>query len=135
MKHAFWTYATGLERGPYVKEYLDVEKLNWKTFSGKTFDIFQGVTVHHVPGHTAGSIAIELELENSGCVVITGDAFHVKENWEQGIHPGTLTTDFNAWHRSRTYLRTLVNRKKGSVVLGHEPAYFNSFKLSPEFTD
>lgn len=135
LKHAFWSYATGFGRGGYVKDYLDVEKLNWKTFSGNTFDLFKGVTLHHVPGHTIGGVALELNMINEGCVVITGDAFHVRENYEHGIHPGLLTTDLSAWHRSRTYLRALVQRKQGKVVLGHDLDYFKSLKTSPEYTE
>ncbi|KAJ8097117.1 metallo-beta-lactamase superfamily protein [Lipomyces tetrasporus] len=135
LKNAFWTCATGMEQGTYVKDYLVVDRLNWKTFSEQTFEIYRGVTLHHCPGHTAGSIAMELELEQTGSVVITGDVFHVKENYEQGIHPGTLTRDFNDWHRSRTYIRSLVQRKKAKVVLGHEASYFHALKASPEYTE
>jgi glyoxylase-like metal-dependent hydrolase (beta-lactamase superfamily II) len=117
LKHAFWSYATGFGRGPYVKDYLDVEKLNWKIFSGQMFELYQGVTLHHIPGHTIGGVAMELDLARTGCVVITGDAFHIGENYDQGIHPGILTTDLNAWYRSRTYIRALVQRKQGKVVL------------------
>jgi len=135
LKHAFWSFATGFGRGPYVKDYLDVEKLNWKTFSGEAFELYQGVTLHHVPGHTIGGVAMELDLARTGCVVITGDAFHIGENYVHGIHPGTLTTDLNAWHRSRTYIRALVQRKQGKVVLGHDPAYFHALEASPGFTE
>ena len=135
LKHAFWTYATGLERGGYGKHYLTLDQLNWKTFSGKVFQPYQGITLHHTPGHTVGSIVMELEMEKSGCVVITGDAFHVKENWEKGIHPGGLTTQLYDWHKSREFLRALIQRKHGRVVLGHEPAYFKALKQSPEYEE
>lgn len=135
LKTAFWTCATGMEQGTYLKDYLDIGRLRWKTFSGQVFEIYRGVTLHHCPGHTAGSIAMELDFEKTGSVVLTGDAFHVKENYEQGIHPGTLTRDFNEWHRSRNYLRNLVQRKQAKVVLGHELSYFNAFEASPEYTD
>ncbi|OJI91458.1 hypothetical protein ASPTUDRAFT_309751 [Aspergillus tubingensis CBS 134.48] len=130
-KNAFWTFATGIERGTYLSDYLDVTRLNWKTFSGQTFELFQGITMHHCAGHTAGSVAMELSLEQTGTVVLTGDMFHVWENYEQGLPPGTLTRDFNAWHRCREYIRNLVARKKAKVVLGHELGYFNAFGPGP----
>ena len=77
---------------------------------------------------------MELDLEETGCVMLTGDLFHVKENYEEGVPTGTLTRDFNAWHRSRNYIRNLVQRKDAMVVLGHEPSYFHAFKASPEYT-
>ncbi|KAH7396069.1 metallo-beta-lactamase superfamily protein [Cadophora sp. MPI-SDFR-AT-0126] len=135
LKHAFWSCATGLEQGTYVKDYIVVDRLKWKTFLSQTFEIYPGITLHHCPGHTVGSIAMEIDLQQTGSVVITGDAFHVKENWEQGIHPGTLTRDFNQWHRSRNYLRSLVQRKQAKVILGHDPLYFYGMKVSPEYMD
>lgn len=85
------------------------------------------MTLHHSPGYTPGSIAIGLSLEKIGSVVLIGDAFHVKENYEQEIQPGTLKRNFNDWHRSGTYLRSLVQRKQAKVGLGHEPSYLNTF--------
>lgn len=75
VKHAFWSPATGFGLGVYVKEYLGVAQLNWKTFSGQVFDIYQGITLYHTPGHTAGRIVMELEMENAGSVIITGMQF------------------------------------------------------------
>jgi hypothetical protein len=78
---------------------------------------------------------MELNLEKTGFVVLTRDAFHVKESYEQGIHPGTLTSYFNDWHCSRTYLRSLLQRTRAKVVLGHEPSYFNTLNANPRYTD
>ena len=78
---------------------------------------------------------MEVALEKTGSVVLTGDAFHVKENYELGIPPGTLTRDWNQWHRSRYYIRNLVQRKQARVVLGHEPSYFHALKGSPEYSE
>ncbi|KAL5332599.1 beta-lactamase-like protein [Aspergillus crustosus] len=119
---------TGIEKGTYQPDYLVVDRLNWKTFSGATCELFQGVTLHHCSGHTPGGVVMEIQLNHTGTVVLTGDAFHVAENYELGIPPGAITRDFNAWHRSRQYIRNLVQSKKAKVVLGHEPAYFKALK-------
>ena len=78
---------------------------------------------------------MELQLEKTGTFVIRGDAFHVKENYEQGIHPGALTRDLNDWHRSRNFIRNLVQRKQAKIVLGYELSYFNNLKISPEYSE
>ncbi|KAB8228661.1 uncharacterized protein BDW43DRAFT_303745 [Aspergillus alliaceus] len=87
LKNAFWTDATGPERATYLKDCLLV--------------IFRGISFHRYPSHTVGSIAMELKLEKTGLVVLTGDAFH--------------------WHRSREYIRTLVERKQATVMTLHIP--------------
>ncbi|KAF5855787.1 hypothetical protein ETB97_008448 [Aspergillus alliaceus] len=121
LKNAFWTDATGPERATYLKDCLLVVQFKWKAFQGQPFEIFRGISFHRYPSHTVGSIAMELKLEKTGLVVLTGDAFHVKENYEGGIHPGTLTRAFNEWHRSREYIRTLVERKQATVMTLHIP--------------
>lgn len=67
---------------------------------------------------------MEIDLENEGTVVLTGDMFHVKENYEGGRPQGPLMRDFNEWHWSRLYVRNLVTRTGARVVLGHDLDYF-----------
>jgi glyoxylase-like metal-dependent hydrolase (beta-lactamase superfamily II) len=73
-----------MEKALYVRQYLVLDRLNWKTFSQNSFQIWQGITLHRRPGHTDGSVVMELELPVRGTVVLTGDLFHVKENYEDG---------------------------------------------------
>lgn len=133
LKNAFWTTATGIEQGTYRPHYLMVDRFNWKTCSGTTFELFPGFNLHRCPGHTPGGIVVDLDLEETGCVILTGDMFHIAENYELGIPPGVLTRDFNAWHRSRQYIQNLVQKKKAKVVLGHDVAYFRALKANPGF--
>lgn len=135
LKNAFWACATGIDGILYLPEYLQLKRLNWKTFNTDSFEIWRGVTLHRCSGHTEGSIAMELELPITGTVVMTGDMFHVKENYEQGWPHGSLMRDFNQWHRSRTFLRQLVARKKAKVLLGHDPDYFIAFPQSPLYQE
>lgn len=132
-KNAFWSCATGIEPTLYVPHYLRVDALKWRTFSQQTFSPWSGITLHRCPGHTDGSLVMELDLEEEGTVVLTGDLFHVKENYEDGRPQGPLMRDFNEWHRSRLYVRNLVMRTTARVVLGHDLDYFGKFKRSPEF--
>ncbi|KAJ5819232.1 hypothetical protein N7474_004823 [Penicillium riverlandense] len=133
LKYAFWACATGIDRNLYVPHYLQPDRFNWKTFNRETFEIWSGITLHHTPGHTPGSITMELMLQESGSVVMTGDLFHVKENWEDGRPQGSLMRDYAAWHRSWDYVKHLVNIKKGRILLGHEQSYFKGFPLSPKY--
>ena len=45
--------ATGADVGVYLEHYLKLG-LNWKTFDERTMDFCQGITLHHLPGHTDG---------------------------------------------------------------------------------
>lgn len=135
LKNAFWASATGYDSGLFRPDYLRAEVLNWKTVSEKVVELWQGVTVHMCPGHTEGFLVIELRFPVSGTVVLTGDLFHVKENYEDGRPQGFLMRDYNTWHRSRDYVKRLVQQTDAKVCLGHERSYFDKFEKSPKILE
>lgn len=61
LRSAFWSVATGADVGVYLKHYLDLD-LNWKTFDDRTIDFCQGITLHHLPGHTDGELVFSFQL-------------------------------------------------------------------------
>jgi glyoxylase-like metal-dependent hydrolase (beta-lactamase superfamily II) len=119
----------------FVPHYLVPDKLNWKTFNRQSFDIWPGITLHHVPGHTCGSIMMELTMQKTGTVLLTGDLFHVTENFEGVPQSGSLIRDYTAWYRSSEWARHLAKMKKAKVVLGHEGSFFKAFPASPGFIE
>lgn len=136
LKYAFWSCATGIDRSFYVPHYLVPDALNWKTFNAPTLTIFRGITLHHAPGHTCGSVMMELALEKTGALLLTGDLFHVRENWEDGTpQAGALIRDYSAWCRSVQFARALARGKGAKVVLGHEPQYFHALPASPAYLE
>jgi len=135
LKNAFWAYSTKIDQGLYRPHYLLPDNFKWKTFSEPIFEIWQGITLHLVPGHTDGSIMMELELEKQGTVLLTGDLFHVKENYEDGRCQGVIMRDYNEWFRSRSLVQALVRKKRAKVLLGHEVSYFEKFAVSPKYTE
>jgi glyoxylase-like metal-dependent hydrolase (beta-lactamase superfamily II) len=91
LRSAFWSVATGADVGVYLQHYMDVRniktpkseyslKLNWKTFDERTMDFCQGITLHHLPGHTDGLVGMQLNLLNSGTFFFISDHCHVIEN-------------------------------------------------------
>lgn len=99
LRSAFWSVATGADVGVYLQHYLKLD-LNWKTFDDRSIDFCQGITLHHLPGHTDGKlskmkfasikanhedsaiglIGMQLNLPNSGTFFFISDHCHVIEN-------------------------------------------------------
>src|SRR3546814_5252075 len=52
-------------------------------------DVFGDGTVKilHANGHTAGHQVLQVKLANSGTVILSGDLFHTRENFEQNRMP------------------------------------------------
>ncbi|KAE8337986.1 hypothetical protein BDV24DRAFT_166687 [Aspergillus arachidicola] len=135
LKNAFWSAATGIDSGLFLPDYLRADLLNWKTFSEQIVTLWSGVTLHRCPGHTEGSLVLELMFQSSGTLILTGDLFHVKENYEEGRPTGFLMRDYCEWFRSRDYVRRLVQRTNAKVCLGHERSYFDMFEKSPKYLE
>jgi glyoxylase-like metal-dependent hydrolase (beta-lactamase superfamily II) len=105
LRSAFWSVATGADVGVYLQHYMNVRfrdpgadlrsftninfqlSLNWKTFDERTMDFCQGITLHHLPGHTDGLIGMQLNLLNSGTFFFISDHCHVIENVSCGFFP------------------------------------------------
>ena len=63
LRSAFWSVATGADVGVYLLHYLKLD-LNWKTFDERTMDFCQGITLHHLPGHTDGLSPLPFLIES-----------------------------------------------------------------------
>ncbi|KAK5123374.1 hypothetical protein LTR85_002806 [Meristemomyces frigidus] len=109
--------------GVYLKHYLKLD-LNWKTFDERTMDFCQGITLHHLPGHTDGLIGMQINLPDSGTFLFISDHCHVIENWRDGIPQGWLARDHPAWFRSTQRLKQLVRQTRGRVIPGHDEETF-----------
>lgn len=129
LRSAFWSVATGADVGVYLEHYLKLG-LNWKTFDERTFDFCQGITLHHLPGHTDGLIGMQINLPDSGTFFFISDHCHVIENWRDGIPQGWLARDHPAWFRSTQRLKQLERTTRGRVIPGHDEETF--LKLQKE---
>ncbi|KAJ5080812.1 beta-lactamase-like protein [Penicillium angulare] len=127
-KHACWAIATGADLGVYLGHYMLLEKLNWSTFTESTLDLFQGITLHHAPGHTPGLCMMQVNLEKDGTFIWTTDQFHVAENYELGHPHGGLARDHNAWYRSLNLVRRLQRLYNARLIYGHDKGVFNTLK-------
>ncbi|KAH8595054.1 metallo-beta-lactamase superfamily protein [Bisporella sp. PMI_857] len=125
-KHACWAIGTGMDLGVYLAGYMDLENLNWKTFNEATLDLFQGITIHHCPGHTPGLCAMQVNLEKDGTFIFTTDQFHITENYEAGEPQGWLARDHNAWFRSYQLIQRLQRVFNARLVFGHDKEVFES---------
>lgn len=61
-------------------EVCEIQRRNWKTFDERSFDFCQGITLHHLPGHTDGLVGMQINLPDSGTIFFISDHCHVIEN-------------------------------------------------------
>ncbi|MER6689475.1 N-acyl homoserine lactonase family protein [Streptomyces minutiscleroticus] len=99
-------------------------------------DVFGDGTVRilRAPGHTPGSAMLLVRLPNSGPVLLSGDVFHTRENYEKDLVPGVNTSRAESLASSRRF-RSIVANTNARVVIQHDPEDFASLPAFPEYLD
>jgi len=134
LKNAFYSVATGYDLGVYLPHYLTFD-LNWQAWSGSTFDIAQGITLRHMPGHTPGLAIMQVNLINTGTWIVTTDMYLVKENFEDNLPLGFLARDHNPWCHSNQQIHSLQKRTKGKMLFGHCADTLEQYQFAPHAYD
>ncbi|KAL1890767.1 hypothetical protein Sste5346_008092 [Sporothrix stenoceras] len=126
-KHACWAVATGADLGVYLSHYMILDRLKWQTFNDAHLDIYQGITLHHSPGHTPGLVIMQVNLAKDGTFIWTTDQFHISENYELAHPHGGLARDHNAWFNSLTMIKRLQRLFDAKLVFGHDMDVYSSY--------
>ena len=123
-----WAFAEG-KKPPFKKERP------MKLLDGD-LDVFGdgSVTILSTPGHTPGHQSLLVHLPKTGWVVLTGDAAHFKDNWDNDRVP-SLNTSADQTHASHAKLAKVVADKKAQLWINHDLPTFDSLKHSPQFYD
>ena len=100
------------------------------------FDVFGdgSAILISTPGHTPGHQSLLVHLGNTGWVVLTGDAAHFKDNWDNDRVP-SINTSAEQTHASHALLAKIIAEKKAALWINHDLPTFDSLKHSPEFYD
>jgi glyoxylase-like metal-dependent hydrolase (beta-lactamase superfamily II) len=123
-----WAFAPGKD-APFKKDRP------MKELSGD-LDVFGdgSVTVLSTPGHTPGHQSLLVHLGNTGWIVLTGDAAHFKDNWDNDRVP-SMNTSADQTHASHARLAQIVADKKAQLWINHDLPTFEKQKHSPQFYD
>jgi glyoxylase-like metal-dependent hydrolase (beta-lactamase superfamily II) len=134
LREQYYAIATKEDIGAYVPNDLHWQ-LNWQAISRDEIELFDGLTLRHMPGHTPGSLTLQVDLTNSGTFLFTGDLFHVKDLFEEGLPQGWLNRNSQDWWNSVRWMRHLQKRYHGTMVYGHDATVLEELKATAEFFD
>jgi len=119
LRNGFYAVATGEDFGAYLPHYLDFS-FNWQPLDGDEIELFEGFTLHRLPGHTPALLGVRLDLANAGTFVLTSDQFHLRDNFAEPRPLGWLLRDHAAWWRSYRKVKTIAGRTGATLVFGHD---------------
>jgi N-acyl homoserine lactone hydrolase len=124
--------------GAYIKADYQKPGVPWalleETEDG--YDVFGDGTIRcwRSPGHAPGHQSFEIKLANSGTFLLTVDAAYTTDHWEEKALPGFLASAVDAV-RSVRKLHHIARRSDATVVTGHDPDAWPTFKHAPESYD
>jgi N-acyl homoserine lactone hydrolase len=120
--------------GGYIKSDYVKPNVPWTLLeeSEDGYDLFGDGTIRcwRTPGHAPGHQSFEVTLPNSGAMLLTVDAAYTTDHWEERALPGFLASAVDAV-RSVRKLHHIARRGDATVVTGHDPEAWPSFKQSP----
>lgn len=92
------------------------------------------LTILSTPGHTPGHQSLLVKLPKTGAVVLSGDAVHFKDNWENRRVPVNNVSKDQSLASMQKIADTLT-KEKAQLWINHDKAQRDSQKMAPEFYD
>ena len=114
--------------GPRFKPELLVTKLEGD------YDVFAdgSVTIIATPGHTPGHQSLLVKLPKTGAVLLSGDAVHFKDNWDNRRVPD-INSNKEQTGASMQRMADIMAREKAQLWINHDKVQRDGQKLSPDF--
>ncbi|MBO2449909.1 N-acyl homoserine lactonase family protein [Actinomadura barringtoniae] len=120
---------SGAFEGAHLKS--DYEGLDFETVSGDT-EILPGVTLVEAPGHTPGTMAMAVDLPDTGMMIFTSDAVYLGDSYGPPATPAAIVNDLGAWYSSVEKIRLLAEKNDATVVFGHDADQLRGMRRAPE---
>jgi N-acyl homoserine lactone hydrolase len=116
--------------GPRFRPELPVTKLEGD------HDIFGdgSVTIVATPGHTPGHQSLLVRMSKTGAVLLSGDAVHFKQNWDNRRVPD-INDNKDQTSASMQRMADIMAREKAQLWINHDKAQRDGQKMSPDFYD
>lgn len=90
------------------------------------------VTILSTPGHTPGHQSLLVKLPKTGAVILSGDAVHFKDNWDNRRVP-SMNVNKDQSAASMQEIADTLAREKAQLWINHDKAQRDSQKMAPEF--
>jgi len=111
-----------------VKEFIPIKK-------GEDFEVFPGIQIITLPGHTLNLLGLIVDLQNSGKMIFTSDALYLADQLRLPVKQSGSVRDSMGYNASIKKLVNLRDRLGATVVPGHDMEVFNQLKKIPEYYD
>lgn len=130
-----WATASPTPGGVNSASFSSYKTAKTKMIDGD-YDVFGdgSVRILRAPGHTPGHQVLMLRLKKSGTVILSGDLYHLRENYEHRRVP-----DFN-FNRADTLasmdrIEKIIQNSKARLIVQHDLGDFSAVPKFPAFLE
>jgi N-acyl homoserine lactone hydrolase len=114
----------------FPPQYYFLPGLNYHLIDGE-MTLLPGIELLVCPGHVPAMMSVVLRLEKSGTIVVASDAISLKEHldedrWEGYSNPILASS-------SARRLAAIAQAESGSIFFGHDPEWWKTVKIAPDF--
>jgi glyoxylase-like metal-dependent hydrolase (beta-lactamase superfamily II) len=92
------------------------------------------VIILSTPGHTPGHQSLLVKMPKTGAVVLSGDAVHFADNWENRRVP-ELNTDKDKTLASMQRIADVIAQEHAQLWINHDKAQRDRLKMAPDYYD
>ncbi|HZR37397.1 MAG TPA: N-acyl homoserine lactonase family protein [Nevskia sp.] len=123
--------------GPFVNldTFSDYKTAKKQMIDGD-YDVFGdgSVMILKTPGHTPGHQSLELRLKKSGVVVLSGDLWHLRDNYKfRRVPPFNVERADTLASIDR--VATILKNTRGRLVVQHDAGDFKGLPKFPKYLD
>jgi len=108
----------------------DFDGLNLDPVSGDT-EILPGIKVLSTPGHTWGTMSLQVDLPHDGTKIFTSDAVYLGASWGPPSVGAGIVWDNLKWLESVQKLRDIADRTGAEMIFGHDAEQRKGLTLAP----
>jgi len=119
----------GLFTGAHLK--TDYEGLEFQTVSGDT-DFLPGVKLIETPGHTVGTMSMQVDLPDTGTMIFTSDAVYMGESFGPPATPAAIVNNLEDFYKSVEKLRGIQEQTNATMVFGHDAEQIHQLRVAPK---
>lgn len=111
-----------------IRHFIDAQ-LNWRLLrpDEREVELVPGITLLNLgSGHSFGMVAMKVELEHTGPLLVVADAIYFEENVKPEIQVPGILYDSLGFRRSAQYLLDYAKRTGAKILYGHDMAQFET---------
>lgn len=116
----------------YLKsDFVDLPGIAYEAIDTDTW-MANDLQLITLPGHTAGTLGVRVDLKNSGTFIFTSDACNSAVNYGPPVKMTPLMHHSEHFRRSLEKVRWIQRLTDGTVLFGHDMVQYQNLRLAPE---